>query len=144
MEETSAGIVATLIFFLLWQGGLRSGEVEMLRFFDFDSSKTNHAKRLFIRYGKWRKGRSVYLTDVALEALKASLVVRGVDKAGDFVFMPNGKPLRKNFLSQRIQAIRRQVDVCVSPHRLRHTFATQLLNVGCKITSFRNCLGIRI
>jgi integrase/recombinase XerC/integrase/recombinase XerD len=31
--------------------------------------------------------------------------------------------------------------VSVSPHRLRHTFATQLLNVGCKVTSIQKLLG---
>ncbi len=35
----------------------------------------------------------------------------------------------------------RQVDLDVSAHRLRHTFATQLLNVGCKVTSIQKLLG---
>jgi integrase len=129
------------IFYLLWQGGLRSSEVELLRFSDFYVSPANQAKRLFIRDGKWRKGRAVYLTDTALEALKTYLIVHGVEKAGDFVFVRNGMPLKKNFLSQRIKAIGRKVDVSVSPHRLRHTFATQLLNVGCKVTSIQKLLG---
>ena len=129
------------IFYLLWQGGLRSGEVEMLRFSDFYISRSNQAKRLFVRDGKWRKGRAVYLTDVALNALKAYLAMRGVEKVRDFVFVRNGMPLKKNFISQRLQAIGRQVNVSVSPHRLRHTFATQLLNVGCKVTSIQKLLG---
>jgi site-specific recombinase XerD len=129
------------VFYLLWQGGLRSGEVELLRFSDFYIFRANREQRLFVRDGKWRKGRAVYLTDVALEALKAYLSVRGVDKAGDFVFVRNGIPLKKNFLAQRLRAIGRHVDVHVSPHRLRHTFATQLLNVGCRVTSIQKLLG---
>ena len=31
--------------------------------------------------------------------------------------------------------------VKVSPHRLRHTFATQLVNAGCKITTIQQLLG---
>jgi integrase len=129
------------VFYLLWQGGLRSGEIELLRFSDFYISPANQAKRLFIRDGKWRKGRTVYLTDVTLEAFKAYLAVRGVEKAGDFVFVRNGKPLKRHFISQRLKIIGRQVDVIVSSHRLRHTFATQLLNVGCKVTSIQKLLG---
>jgi len=129
------------VFYLLWQGGLRGGEVELLRFSDFYISKSNQAKRLFVRDGKWRKGRAVYLTDVALEALKAFLAIRGTEKVGGFVFVRNDMPLKKNFLFQHLKVIGKQAEVIVSPHRLRHTFATQLLNVGCKVTSIQRLLG---
>jgi site-specific recombinase XerD len=129
------------VFYLLWQGGLRSGEVELLHFSDFYISRSNQARRLFVRDAKWRKGRAVYLTDVALEAFKAYLTIRGKDTTGGIVFVRNGMPLKKNFLGQRLKAIGRHVDVSVSPHRLRHTFATQLLNVGCKVTSIQKLLG---
>jgi len=129
------------VFYLLWQGGLRSGEVEMLRFSDFYISSLNHAKRLFVRDGKWRKGRAVYLTDVVLESLKTYLAVRGLEKNGGYVFVRNGMPMKKGFLCQRLQRLGKRVDVNVTPHRLRHTFATQLLNVGCKVTSIQKLLG---
>jgi site-specific recombinase XerD len=129
------------VFYLLWQSGLRSGEVEMLRVSDFYISKSNETKRLFVRDGKWRKGRAIYLTDVALHALRAYLAVRGTEPLGGFVFLRNGLPLKKNFLSQRLKGIGKQVNISVSPHRLRHTFATQLLNVGCKVTSIQKLLG---
>lgn len=83
----------------------------------------------------------IRLTDVALDALQEYLAVRGIEKASDFVFVRNGIPLKKNFLSQRLKAIGKQADVSVSPHRLRHTFATQLLNVGCRVTSIQKLLG---
>jgi site-specific recombinase XerD len=129
------------VFYLLWQGGLRSGEVDGLRFSDFYISQANHAKRLFVRDGKWRNGRAVYLTDVALGALQAYLAVRGTEKAGGFVFVRNGSPLKRHYLPQRLKTLGRQADVTVSPHRLRHTFATQLLNVGCQVTSIQKLLG---
>jgi site-specific recombinase XerD len=129
------------IFYLLWQGGLRSGELELLRFSDFYISNTSPVKRLFVRDGKWRRGRTVYLTDIVLESFKTYLAVRGTEKVNGFVFVRNGMPLKKNFLGQRLKMIGRQVDVAVSPHRLRHTFATQLLNVGCQVTSIQKLLG---
>jgi integrase len=140
-EDRFDALLLRSVFYLLWQGGLRSGEVEMLRFSDFYISPSNHSQRLFIRDGKWRKGRAVYLTDVALEALRSYLMVRGTEKAGGFVFVRNGVPLKRHYLSQRLKTIGRQVDVTVSPHRLRHTFATQLLNVGCQVTSIQKLLG---
>jgi site-specific recombinase XerC len=125
-ELHSDALLLRAVFYLLWQGGLRIGEVELLRFSDFYLSQGEQAKRLFIRDGKWRKGRAVYLTDVALQALKSYLAVRGVEQAGGFVFVRHGKPLQKNFLSGRLKAIGRQVEVSVTPHRLRHTFGRSL------------------
>ena len=78
---------------------------------------------------------------MALEALKEYLALRCLEQSSDSVFVRDGMPLKKNFLAARIKAIGRQADVCVSPHRLRHTFATQLLNVDCKVTSIQKLLG---
>lgn len=134
-------VLVQALFYLLWQGGLRSGEVEMLQFSDFYISTAKEAKRLFIRDGKWRQGRAVYLTDTVLESLRMYLAARGADRPDGFVFVRNGMPLKKNFIAQRLNQIGKRIDVCVSPHRLRHTFATQLLNVGCRVTSIQRLLG---
>jgi len=143
--DTLAGrydaLLMQAIFHLLWQCGLRSGEIKLLRFSDFYFYQANQTKRLFIGDSKWRKGRSVYLTDAALHALNAYLKLRGVEKPDDLVFVRNGMPLPRDFISSRLRAIGRQVSVSVTPHRLRHTFATQLLNVGCRITSIQRLLG---
>ncbi|HHH83114.1 MAG TPA: site-specific integrase [Chloroflexi bacterium] len=40
-----------------------------------------------------------------------------------------------------IKAAGNRVGVKVSPHRLRHTAATQLLNAGCRVTSIQALLG---
>ena len=141
MERTQDNLLLRAVFYLLWQGGLRSGEVESLRFSDFYISKSSHVQRLFIRDGKWRRGRTVYLTDMALGALKSYLAVRGVNWEGGYVFMRNGLPLKKEFFSERLRKIGMQMNMIVSPHRLRHTFATQLLNVGCRVTSIQKLLG---
>jgi site-specific recombinase XerD len=139
--EKYDALLIRAVFYLLWQSGLRVGEVEELRFSDFYISGQNRTKRLLIRDSKWRKGRAVYLTDVSLEALKAYLMARGPESAGGYVFIRNGLPLKKNFICTRLKRIAREVNVEVSPHRLRHTFATQLLNVGCAVTSIQKLLG---
>jgi integrase len=139
--EKYDALLLQAVFYLLWQGGLRIGEVEGLHFSDFYLSSSNHAKRLFVRDSKWRKGRVVYLTDVSLEALNDYLAIRGVETIGGYVFVRNGKPMKKDFLCKHLQKVGRQVDIYVVPHRLRHTFATQLLNVGCQVTSIQRLLG---
>ena len=139
--ENYDALLIRAVFYLLWQGGLRVGEVEELRFSDFYISTANHLKRLIVRDSKWRKGRAVYITDVSLDALHAYLRARGVEKPDSYVFIRNGLPLKKNFLCTRLKRAGKQVDVNVSPHRLRHTFATQLLNVGCAVTSIQKLLG---
>jgi site-specific recombinase XerD len=129
------------VFYLLWQGGLRSGEIAMLHLSDLYVSQSSLPQRLFVCDSKWRKGRVVYLTDATLEALSAYLDVRRGAAAGELLFMRKGLPLPRNFLLERLRALGRQVGVSITPHRLRHTFATQLLNAGCRVTSLQRLLG---
>lgn len=129
-------------FYLLWQSGLRLGEVEELRLEDLEIP----ARRLTVRDGKGRKDRTVYLTDATVAALNDYLAVRGpgvsVQKGpGDHVFLYRHHSLCKDLVRDRIKAVGKQIGVKVYPHRLRHTCATQLLNAGCPITSIQKFLG---
>ncbi len=47
----------------------------------------------------------------------------------------------KDLVRDRLQASGRRVGVKVNPQRLRHTFATQLVNAGCRITTIQMLLG---
>lgn len=125
-------------FYLLWQSGLRLGEVEELRLEDLDLSE----RRLTVRQGKGRKDRTVYLTDATARALQEYLAVRGMGPT-DHVFLYRNQPVHKDLLHSRIKAAGARVGVKVSPHRLRHTCATQLLNAGCRVTSIQRLLGHR-
>ncbi len=123
-------------FYLLWHGGLRLGEVEELRLEDLNLSE----RRLSVRRGKGMRDRTVYLTTTATQALRAYLDARGKG-AGDHVFLYRNAPLCKDLVRDHLRAAGKRVGVKVSPHRLRHTFATQLVNAGCKITSIQQLLG---
>jgi site-specific recombinase XerD len=125
-------------FYLMWHGGLRLGEVEELRLEDLDLPH----RKLMVRQGKGRKDRAVYLTDAAVRAVQAYLTVRGQGE-GDHVFLYRHLPVCKDLLRCRIKAAGERVGVKVTPHQLRHTCATQLLNAGCKITSIQQLLGHR-
>ncbi len=131
-------------FYLLWQGGLRLGEVEELRLDDLNISTSSiqvlDNRQLLIRQGKGRKDRAVYLTDKAAAALRAYLAVRGGGATGH-VFLFRHQPVGKDFIRGRIKAAGKRAGVKVTPHQLRHTFATQLVNAGCKITTIQALLG---
>lgn len=126
------------VFYLLWQAGLRRGEVEDLLLEDLHLN----SRRLIVRRGKGVKDRTVYLTDAAAKALKAYLAVRGPGQT-DHVFLYRYKPLSKDLIYGRIKAAGKRTGVKVTPHMLRHTFATQLVNAGCRITTIQVLLGHR-
>ncbi len=125
-------------FYLLWQGGMRFGEVEELRLEDLDLPQ----KRLSVRDSKGKKDRTVYLTETAMHVLQAYLEVRG-EGSSDHVFLFRHAPLSKDLIRSRLKTIGKHVGVKVHPHRLRHTCATQLLNAGCRVTSIQRFLGHR-
>lgn len=123
-------------FYLLWQGGLRIGEVEELRLEDLDFP----GQRLSVRNGKGLKDRTIYLTETAVGALQNYLAVRG-EGGSDHVFLYRNAPLKKDLLRDQLKYAGERIGVKVYPHRLRHTCATQLLNAGCRITSIQAFLG---
>lgn len=123
-------------FYLLWQSGLRKGEVEELRLEDLDLK----GRRLSVRNGKGLKDRTVYLTDTSVSALTAYLAVRGIGPT-DHVFLYRNQAIAKDLIHGRLKAAGDRVGVKVHAHRLRHTAATQLLNAGCPVTSIQKFLG---
>jgi integrase/recombinase XerD len=125
-------------FYLLWHGGLRLGEVEELRLDDLDLP----GNKLLVRQGKGQKDRAVYLTATAVQALQAYLPVRGLG-GSEHVFLYRNQPLCKDLVRGRLKAAGERLGVKVTPHQLRHTCATQLLNAGCRVTSIQKLLGHR-
>ena len=61
----------------------------------------------------------------------------------DHVFLHRHLPASKDLIRNRIKAAGARTAVKVTPHCLRHTFATQLVNAGCRITSIQKLMGHR-
>lgn len=125
-------------FYLLWQAGLRLGELEELRLEDLDLG----GRQLTVRRGKGLRDRVVYLTETTVSAAQQYLAVRGMGP-DSHIFLYHNLPVKKDLVRSRIKLAGDRVGIKVHPHRLRHTMATQLLNAGCRITSIQKLMGHR-
>ena len=137
VQERDA-LLTQAAFYLMWHSGLRLGEVEALAVEDVDLG----GRSLIVRDGKGRADRTVYLTERSVTALQAYLQRRGMG-GSDHMFLYCHRAVRKDLLQARLKAAGQRVGVTLSPHRLRHTYATQLLNAGCPVTSIQKLMGHR-
>jgi len=140
LQATEAGRRDDLLdrawFYLLSDAGLRLSEVRDLRLGDVDL----RAQRLIVRQGKENRDRCVPLSPTLRAALKAYLPVRGTAQT-DHVLTLHKRPVRDSTISGRLRLYGQEAQVRVSPHRLRHTLATRLVNEGMPITSLQRLLG---
>jgi site-specific recombinase XerD len=125
-------------FFILAHAGLRAAECIDLTFQDLDLS----GQRLFVRLGKGQRDRCVYLSNTACHALQLYLGSSLLPPTAPLFAYPNGKPITYSWLKRHMISLARTVGIPdFSPHRLRHTLATRLLNAGMDITDIQKILG---
>jgi len=139
---TPLGIRNRLILELLYATGLRVGELVQIKTSDIQASKQE------IRViGKGNKERIVYYGDYAQIYLKKYLeeVYPALNKKKSPYLLLNkdgGKLTERGvamILAKTIQ--KTSIQTHISPHTLRHTFATHLLNEGCDLLSVQKLLG---
>ena len=124
---------------LIYSSGLRRSEVTGLKIADVDFF--NGVVKVL---GKGNKQRYVPVTHAALEALRQYLATRINPQSTDALFLnKNGTPLTGDGLAYifKTLAIKSNIARKVSPHSLRHSFATHLLNNGCDLRSLQEMLG---
>lgn len=134
LQATKAGSRDDLLdrtwFYLFSEAGLRISEVCDLRLGDIDLA----AQRLIVRQGKGNRDRSVPLSLALLAVLRAYLPVRS-EAQTDHLLIYRQRAVNPSLIGKRLHRYGQQAQVEVSPHRLRHTLATRLLNEGMPITS---------
>ena len=140
--STPLGIRDRAILEMLYSTGMRAAELTGLRLEDVDI--THRAVRVL---GKRRKERVIPVGGPAVEALKGYLEIR--DQLGHpghrFIFVnERGGPLTTRSLQRIVSRYARQVltrRVTVTPHTLRHTFATHMLDAGADLRVVQELLG---
>lgn len=127
---------------VLYGSGLRVSEALGLDFGDVDLDQ-----RLLRVLGKGRKERVVPLTGPAVERLRRYLEQRGAfgpapREQAVFLGKRGGRLTRKQ--ADRIvkaMAVLSGVPSSISPHTLRHSFATHMLQAGADLRSVQELLG---
>lgn len=123
-------------FYLLAHTGVRLGELRELRLGDLDLA----GRRLTVRQGKGLRDRVVPLSGTVCQVLHDYLQVRGQAQT-DHLLVLRQEPLKATLVPFRLGRYGDTAEVDVSPHRLRHTLATRLVNAGMDIVSIQRLLG---
>lgn len=146
--DTETGLRDRAIVELLFSGGLRVSELVAL-----DRDTVNLDRREFMVRGKGKKDRPIFVSKAAAERVRDYLAVRhdalpalflnnsrnqqAVDTSGNF------RRLTPRSIQRIIEKYAKAAGITkhVTPHTLRHSFATDLLMNGADIRSVQAMLG---
>lgn len=141
-KEGFEGVRDKLIVDLFYTTGIRRTELINLKTQNIDLSN-NTIKVL----GKRNKERIIPILPVLAEQIKKYLseksLIQDVKDEGCFFVVLNGVKLNDSFVYRLINYYFSNVSEKVkkSPHILRHTFATHMLNKGADLNSVKELLG---
>jgi len=125
-------------FLLMLHSGLRTCEVRQLGLGDIDWG----GRKLRIEQSKGLKARIVYLGAATLQALQAYLEVRGpAETLPENLFIYRHRRLSQTYCQHRLRTYGKRCGVRATPHQLRHSCATLLLNAGAPILTVKLLLG---
>ena len=129
------------MFKLMLRCGLRVEEVSNLTLGAIDLKRC----RLIVEQGKGGKGRVVYISSDAHDALKVYLKLRSGNRTKRVFLVEKGtykgQAISVRGIQKRIEYYAKKTRINVSCHRLRHTMATQLLNAEAEVETIQDLLG---
>jgi integrase/recombinase XerC len=123
---------------VLYSTGMRISELVRLKWEDLDT-EFSRAKVL----GKGNKERYVFFGEKASEFLKMYQLLNGNNSKGIVFLNKNKKPLTDRGVRYILNEIRKinGIEKSISPHKFRHSFATDLLDAGADIRYVQEMLG---
>ena len=141
-EENEFLRARNLLFLeILFDTGLRVSEAVNIKFSDINKSECS-IKVL----GKGSRERIVYFGEYALNYLNEYMAIRAGINSPDknYLFLnKNYTKLTRRGAEYLLNSVTKQalLKQKVTPHTLRHSFATEMLNNGCDIRSVQELLG---
>lgn len=142
-DDSPGGDRDAALIAVCYGAGLRRAEVTALEMADYDQE----TGALAIRSGKGNKARIAYATNGGRTALDAWLAVRGTEPGALFCPVTKGGRVEiRRMTEEAVWAIlqRRGAQAGVahfSPHDLRRTFISDLLDAGADITAVQHLAG---
>lgn len=140
LESESGNSLEKLIIETLYQTGMRKSELCNILLEQVDFSKSE----IFVK-GKGNKQRVVPISENLLKPMREYMVIRKPNEdSGIYFFVrENGKKLSEKFV---YSVVNRYLSLITlkkkkSPHILRHSFATHVLNNGAEISKVKKILG---
>ena len=137
--STEEGIRDRAVLEIMYASGLRVSELVGLKQTDVDLMAG-----LIVCHGKGSKERRVPLGKSAIHWLQQYAAVKSAygKPSSPYVFLYRGKPFTRQLAWLMIKTRAEQVGIKnVSPHTLRHSFATHLLQHGADSRSVQALLG---
>lgn len=131
-----------LILEMLYATGLRVGELVSVKVGDIDLGS-----RVILVVGKGNKERRVTYGDYCHDALKLYLsdgYLKLNKNVSDYLFLNNnGEVITERGIRYVLDQVIKKTSLnkSISPHVLRHSFATHLLNEGCDLLTVQKLLG---
>ena len=140
-NEDFSGIRDKLIIEMFYSTGIRLSELINIKITDVDFKKSQ-IKVL----GKRNKERLIPLTYELHKSIEKYFVLRMKQKAIDcsfFLLTNSGKKLNPSMVYRKVNNLLKGVTTLEqkSPHILRHTFATHMLNNGADLNVIKELLG---
>lgn len=135
-----------LMFAMLWCLGLRISELTRLRVKSFEPQHDPPNKIGLLRVrGKNKKQRALFVVDSLYEELSSYLCDPCSPKKKDAPLFPTSK---KNAISaNRVQKLMKEyvhkaaIQSSITPHILRHTFATEMYRKGVPFSAIQTMMG---
>lgn len=140
-NDTVLGLRDRAILALLYGTGMRASECASLR-----QGSIDLAALTVMVTGKGGNQRTLPLHEHVVEVLRDYMRVRGTALPGaPFLVTRSGHEISRAVIYERVRraARRARIAKAVSPHRLRHTFATDLVREGVGLVTIRDLLGHR-
>ena len=140
--STPSGLRDKAMLETMYSSGLRVSELLSLQ-----KGQVNLTKGVITVFGKGAKERKVPIADYAVEYIQEYIKeVRNKSefKGSKYLFLSKkGEPLSRVYFFKKVKKyiLEAGIETNVSPHTLRHSFATHLLNHGAQLRIVQSMLG---